>query len=1000
MKRFLSLLIAVLMVVGMLPVVSMAETEYEHILLGSDNINIGAYANEGNGLTTTVWLENPIFGKKHIKINEGKASTADIYIEKEGDYTIWMFAADSAGGTRIPMAGFGSDVVEFSITAGLEWQKAENNGSIKTWHLAKGWHTITLKEKTAWNPFFFHALYITDDLTYVPDKDTDNDLLVYNDVTAPAFADDAEITYSFAEGACSLTFPEATDDNAIIYEYTIDGNTVEISNITQPVNVGSVTSETDVVLTASDKWGNSAEISATIVPDVTEPEDEYENILLGVGNFTLPTDGTITLENAHSGRTNQLIAGQDLKVNWNATSNPATAKVYVEEEGTYYMWILDSSNADNAADRYPAAGFDDDLVDFKLTSKAAFQWVTPESKSWTLTKGWHELKIKKANGGTTCFVNAVYITNDSSYEPKVDTHSQLLQYHDTTAPVFAASTDVTTSFENGSCSITFPAATDSNKVFYEYTLNGATAEIEDITQPVSVNVPAGESTITLAAYDKWGNKAEKTFTVTAPRNKWMLTWNNFYKPDYTSWTYQSSTSLVDIGKSIQPNTLNGVAGSTTAKAKALFYVEEAGNYAVWVLSKNGKTSDGRTAKIYVDGVADTTAYNDSTSFVWGKGTGPENGNGSWSLEKGWHTVEFGLSAAWKPYDMHAIYITSDLTETVTTDNDDALLAAYGDNSLCVDGDYYLTNGLEKGGYVIDSADVNITPILGVSTSDSTHTVTVNGSSAAWNTANAVTLNKGINTVAVDSTDDAVDCTFPVVSTAKVINYNDSAATITGGVESTFVGADGVTKAVYLDSADDSAKFSAEGIEGNVQVWVYVIGASTDSSATTSTEKTADDALISIKDSNTTTPKQIDNTRTTSSWINYGTYSFSGSADEYVEIKGNATEHVYVDSVKFVYVDEYLFSEPVISTDGQFSVTYDCYKQTDDDTTIAAIAAKYTGDVMNGASVNRLTHTDKGIYKITTNAFDITDGASYKAFIWDSTDNATPLASAVVYPEAE
>ncbi|MBP3497625.1 MAG: hypothetical protein J6K33_07315, partial [Alistipes sp.] len=232
------------------------------------------------------------------------------------------------------------------------------------------------------------------------------------------------------------------------------------------------------------------------------------------------------------------------------------------------------------------------------------------------------------------------------------------------------------------------------------------------------------------------------------------------------------------------------------------------------------------------------------------------------------------------------------------------------------------------------------------------------------------------------------------STAKVINHIDSAATITGGVESSIVGYDGVTTAIYLDGASSTAKFSAKDVIGKAKVAIYVVGAEGKDASV------AADAQVAVSHKSGITDKKPDTSRTVGGWIELDTYDFSGSDDEYVEIKGQDGAHVYIDSVKFVYVDEYLFSEPVISTDGKFSVTYDCYKQTDDDTTIAAIAAKYTGDVMNGASVNRLTHTDKGIYKITTNAFDITAGASYKAFIWDSTDNATPLAGAVVYPEAE
>lgn len=469
-----------------------------------------------------------------------------------------------------------------------------------------------------------------------------------------------------------------------------------------------------------------------LLPTVTMASGA-EHILLNYKNFTVPdyTNGGCVSD---PGDATDDIFSTSFYINQDGNQRYSTARVYIEEDGTYNLWIL-SGYAAGTDTRRAMVGFDDQTMQ-EATGHQTHKW---DKTVWTLTKGWHDLKVGIVAAWNPVYVNALYITNDLTYVPDTATDDALLAYHDTAAPIFEASADVETSFANGALNVKFPEATDDNDVIYEYTVGNTTTAIEDITQPVVVSGVVGTVEIVLKAFDKWGHITEKTFSVTGPRTKWMLTWNNFVKPNYANWKIEWAQSLVNY--SIYPNTDGSdQTGSTNARAKAQFYVEESGNYAVHVLSR--PTASNRLPKLWVNDNVATATFHTTTDWAWDKV--------EVTLNKGWNTVEFGLSASWFPYYLNAIYITSDLTETVTTDNDDALLA-YGDSSVNIDGELYMACGLEKAGYVTENSSINVTPVNGKAntlTSNSTETVTVNNTAAAWDTAVAVTLDEGITTVTV------------------------------------------------------------------------------------------------------------------------------------------------------------------------------------------------------------------------------------------------------------
>jgi len=619
MKKIISMMVAMLMVIALLPTLTMAST-VENILLSHENFDVPAYTNGGH--INDPWdAQNELFATSFYINQNGDVnySTAKVYIEQAGTYNLWILSGYAAGtDARCAKVGFDDQGMQNATPhKDHAWDKTE-------WTLTAGWHDLKVGIVASWNPVYVNALYITNNLTSTPDVTTDNELLVYTDTTAPVFGE-GDITAELEGSNCMVTFPEATDgDNtALYYEYTLNGSTVAIANIAEKVNVGTVMADTTIALTVYDKFGNKAEKTF----DLAAPQlPEAERILLSGENFTVPayTNGGY-IDNG--GTALNTLFAKSMKIAADGNVKHATARVYIEEEGSYNLWVLSANEVEGLTDRYAKVGFDSEAMQ-TVNPHKDHEW---DKTEWNLTAGWHDLKVGICDAWKNTLVNALYITNDLTYVPDTTTDDVLLAFTDTVAPVFEESAKIETSFTNGVFNVKFPEATDDNDVIFGYTVAGITTAIEDITQPVAVSGVAGTTEVILTASDKWGNSAEKAFTVTAPRTKWILTWNNFVMPEYSSWTYSAESSLVN--KSINPNTLSAdQVGSTNARAKAQFYVEASGKYAVHMLSK--PTAANRIPKLWVNGVvADSTAFHTDATWKWDKVV-------EMDLSAGWNSVEW------------------------------------------------------------------------------------------------------------------------------------------------------------------------------------------------------------------------------------------------------------------------------------------------------------------------------------------------------------------------
>lgn len=346
-----------------------------------------------------------------------------------------------------------------------------------------------------------------------------------------------------------------------------------------------------------------------------------------------------------------------------------------------------------------------------------------------------------------------------------------------------------------------------------------------------------------------------------------------------------------------------------------------------------------------------------------------------------------------------IYTFSDANDGIEIVNDQGIGLLYDDVkflpvinaevedevAVAIDNVDYSIEALN--GLTIEKEDsvININPKV-----KSTSEVLINGEKALIGKNNMIDLSEGINTVTL--TIDGIDYIMNVISTGVCVNYADDSVTGADGlIESAFVGADGISKAAYINSVDKSVRFSADGIEGKTEVWVYQIGAAKDSAA-------ADEAVINIAANKLETAK-LDNTKEASGWIKVGTYIFGGKNDgsEYVEICGQDGKNVYVDSVKFVVPEDKLFIDEatLVNENGGLKGTVKVYKQNTVPAEITPIVAEFdsTGRFVKLISKNTAL-TEAGLKELETETVTQNADSIYKLFVWDGLEECEPFADAV------
>lgn len=379
------------------------------------------------------------------------------------------------------------------------------------------------------------------------------------------------------------------------------------------------------------------------------------SIVLSADNFTFPADVKDTQD--LDGKL--LFANNSMKVQHNKTF--PTAQFYVQTSGTYKIWVL-SGAANVGEDRWPKIDIDGTAYDVAYSNPVEWHNV---GSTHTLAAGWHTITLKTQTDWKPYFLNAVLITTDASYTPNVETHDSandnLAQFNDSVAPVISDE-DAETSFAGNTLSMKFPPATDSSgTVYYQYTVDGVTKDISDISSFVEIGDIYGDTNITLTALDKHGNKAEKTFAVSAPKlelnsDGFLFTYKNFSRiPDFgVNSGLEAGGANAVADKSVK---LNG--NDTSLYVTARFYVEKEDDYALWLLSGNSDGMTARHAKAYIDDATDQSTFNATNALRWDKGCGADGGE-KYRLAVGWHTLKVGLSETWAPFLLNAAYITNDL----------------------------------------------------------------------------------------------------------------------------------------------------------------------------------------------------------------------------------------------------------------------------------------------------------------------------------------------------
>lgn len=701
----------------------------------------------------------------------------------------------------------------------------------------------------------------------------------------------------------------------------------------------------------------------------TDTTDTAERFMLTYQNFELPDTSWAVDEGKLLGTDYKSINPQGKDA-----SKRATARIYAEKAGTYSVWVL-WKNGQKGENRVPAVY----VNEAKIEKDGS--WSDVQNTAWekvntvSLNKGWNTVSVGMVEQYKPYFLNGMYITSDTTEEVTANQNNTLLaKYGDITAPVIASNAAVTTEQSVGQFQVTFPQATDANTLHYSYTVDGTEKEIDDITKPVDFSSYSGEKSVTLTAADAWGNKAEKTFTVSVPElyTRILLNRTNFEGATLKESDGNSASLYAKLGFKV-----NSVSSQPNVEPTATFYVDEPGDYNIWIHSfSKDSSSDGNVSRIPIAKIDGKDEGKLEYSY---------KGEINWeakkcTLTKGWHTLQFVLKANWKAYSIYAVYITNDLTETVTKDNANTL-KTYLSGGVGINGAVYDAKGLAKAGVESDCGYINLTPIKPLEAGESA-TVTVNSTSETWDTAFKVDLNSLENTVTIDTSDDSGDAEFAVINLGT--EYTTTAASLSGQTESAFPGADGKRKAYSL-TAEGSATWSISGVSGKRDVWVYQIGAGEGACANSAAE---------IKASGATDTKTFDNSGSTSGWVKLGTYTFSGTGEESVTVKGSTAGTVYVDSIKLTYADELIpVSSKAVEKDGNVAFEYKYYNRTDTSKSVTIAAAAYSGDALADVTLNQESAV-RGMNVFQTKA--LTGGTEYKGFVFDSVSTLVPLAAPVTY----
>lgn len=352
------------------------------------------------------------------------------------------------------------------------------------------------------------------------------------------------------------------------------------------------------------------------MPLMAGAEGEYINILLNGENFDMPNYGANSGYIANGGTATGNLFEKSMKINNNGNVVYTTAKIYIEAEGTYNAWVLSANEASDTTERYAKIGFDDE----EMQSAAKHKVHAWDKTTWTLTAGWHEVKLGINNSWCPTLINAVYITNNLDYTPTVDTDDELLAYRSTSLPEFAADADIEYELNGEDCVITFPQATveGGGALVYSYVIEGVETQIADITAPITLKGIYGTKVIKLVAMDYTGNMASIEFEIIGaepPEVMFLRCDNISITSDLAGWSYEENASiyysmLSDGGKNLPGISTNmSIPGYDSAKYATVNIIVNGGDngapktYYLWAA---GRSDPARP--IYV-------AFDDSDVFA-------------------------------------------------------------------------------------------------------------------------------------------------------------------------------------------------------------------------------------------------------------------------------------------------------------------------------------------------------------------------------------------------
>ncbi len=271
-KKLCGVIIAVLMLVQLVPVcVGAADNEY--IVLHYDNFDIpadagwGVYTDSLSGTRirelTALWVKGQ---------NTTAKATADFYIEKEGNYAVWVYvtsagtAANTAGRyplVRIDGTADSGCATSFFHPDTFGWCKGSD-----TYALTAGKHTVDLGLPAEWKNYVIQAVVVTNDLeeNAYTNFETYSLMTPYTDTTAPVIDSESfSARYTDAENAL-ITFPTATDAKGVAQEvYYVDGDPVTPIDGVYNLTGLAPLQEVELKMETYDKHGNVASFISSYV---------------------------------------------------------------------------------------------------------------------------------------------------------------------------------------------------------------------------------------------------------------------------------------------------------------------------------------------------------------------------------------------------------------------------------------------------------------------------------------------------------------------------------------------------------------------------------------------------------------------------------------------------------------------------------------------------------------------------------------------------------------